>query len=36
METDLPLKRLTMLRAADLLPLLGAAGSTVIGADLAT
>jgi len=32
-ETDLPLKRLTMIRAADLLPLLGAADAKLVGVE---
>ena len=33
METDIPLKILASARAADLLPLLGAAGSTLVGVE---
>ena len=33
METDIPLKRLALLRAADLLPLRGAPDATVVGVE---
>ena len=34
MQTDLPLKRLTAICAADLLPLLGVAGMEVVGVEI--
>ena len=34
MQTDIPLKRLTAICAADLLPLLGAAGMEVVGVEI--
>ena len=33
-QTDIPLKRLTAICAADLLPLLGAAGMEVVGVEV--
>ena len=34
MQTDIPLKRLTPICAADLLPLLGAVGMDVVGVEI--